>query len=100
MYYLNIQIITNQRVVDITQHSLVHHMISELHLSRIEDVTAEVSGVLGTFLDYGDVFVQTAGETERFVFHNVANPQRIEKIILDLYEQLPSDIRHKSPLEK
>ncbi len=101
MYYLNVQIITNQRVVDITQESLVHHTISELHLSRIEDVTAEVDGVLGTFLDYGNVYIQTAGETERFVFDRIPNPTRVEKMILDLYEALPKEQQlPKSPLEK
>jgi len=95
MYYLNIQIITNERVVDITQRSLIHHTISELHLSRIEDVTAEVSGIFGTLLDYGHVYVQTAGETERFIFHQVPNPQAIEKLILDLYEQLPKEEKTK-----
>jgi hypothetical protein len=95
MYYLNIQIITNKRIVDITQISLLHHTVSELHLSRIEDVTAEVSGIFGTFLDYGCVYIQTAGETERFTFHKIPNPQRIEKMILDLYEQLPDNEKTK-----
>lgn len=96
MYYLNMQIITNQRIVDITQDSLIHHTISELHLSHIEDVTAEVDGVLGTFLDYGNVYVQTAAETERFVFDRVPNPTAVEKMILDLYESLPKDEKHRN----
>lgn len=100
MYYLNVQIITNQRIVDITQTSLLSHTISELHLSRIEDVTAEVKGFFATFLDYGNVYVQTAGETERFVFDHIPNPTKIEKLILDLYETLPKDQGPKSPLEK
>ena len=89
MYYLNMQIITNERIVDVTQKSLLHHTISELHLTNIEDVTAEVKGVFGTFLNYGSVYVQTAAETERFVFDNVPNPAAVEKMILDLYEKVP-----------
>ncbi len=100
MYYLNVQIITNERIVDITQTSLLHHTISELHLSRIEDVTAEVKGLLPTFLDYGNVYIQTAGETERFIFDHVPNPTAVEKLILDLYEQLPPDEKEKSVLHK
>lgn len=100
MYYLNVQIITNQRVVDITQESLLHHTISELHLRQIEDVTAEVDGLLGTFLDYGNVYIQTAGETERFTFDRVPNPTQISKLILDLYEAVPEDQKHKNFLEK
>lgn len=89
MYYLNIQIITNERIVDVTQRSLLHRTISELHLNSIEDVTAETKGIFGTFLDYGNVYVQTAAETERFIFDNVPNPGLVEKTILDLYEKLP-----------
>ncbi len=91
MYYLNMQIITNERIVDITQKSLLHHTISELHLTNIEDVTAEIKGVFGTFLNYGNVYVQTAAETERFIFDKVPNPAAVEKMILDLYEKLPDD---------
>ncbi|HEV8601593.1 MAG TPA: hypothetical protein VGQ87_03290 [Patescibacteria group bacterium] len=99
IYYLNVQIITNERVVDITQTSLLHHTISELHLNRIQDVTADVKGILPTFFDYGNVYLQTAGETERFVFEGIPNPTAVEKLILDLYEKLPDDEKHQGHLE-
>jgi hypothetical protein len=86
-YYLNVQIITNVRIVDIDQIGLFSHVISELHINTIEDVTSEVDGVFGTLLNYGDVYVQTAGTIDRFEFTNVPNPATIEKLILDLYEQ-------------
>ncbi len=100
MYYLNMQVVTNERIVDITQTSLIHHTISELHLSRIEDVTAEVKGLFPTFLNYGNVYVQTAGETSRFVFDRVPNPTAVEKMILDLYEKLPPEQKEKYSLHK
>jgi hypothetical protein len=87
IYYLNIQIITNLRVVDVSQEGLFSHTISELHIDKIEDATSQTNGVLGTIFNYGDVFVQTAGTVERFDFHNVPDPAAIEKIVLDLYEK-------------
>lgn len=95
IYYLNIQIVTNERVVDITQKSLLNHTISELHLNRIQDVTAEVHGLLPTMLDYGNVYLQTAAETERFTFQDVPNPTKVSKLILNLYEQLPQEEKIK-----
>jgi hypothetical protein len=95
LYYLNVHFVTNERVVDIEQKSLLQHTISELHLNRIQDVTAEVHGFWETFLDFGDVYIQTAGETERFVFKRVANPTRVAKIVLDLYEQLSPEEKQK-----
>ncbi len=86
-YYLNIQIVTNIRVVDIDQVGLFSHVISELHLDKIEDVTSEQNGIFSTIFNYGDVFVQTAGTIERFEFSDVPDPAGIEKLILDLYQQ-------------
>lgn len=93
LYYLNYQIITNARIVDVTQTSLLHHTTSELNLNRIQDVTAEITGIFGNIFNYGNVYVQTAGEAARFEFDRVPNPHAIEKLILDLYEQLPKSLR-------
>lgn len=86
LYYLNMQIITDRRIVDVDQVGLFSHTVSELHIENIEDVTSETNGLFGTMFNYGMVFVQTAGTVERFEFDNVANPAAIEKLILDLYE--------------
>ncbi|MCL5667045.1 MAG: PH domain-containing protein [Patescibacteria group bacterium] len=86
-YYLNIQIITDIRIVDIDQVGLFSHVVSELHIDKIEDVTSETDGILGTIFNYGYVYVQTAGTIERFEFQNVPHPASIEKLILDLYEK-------------
>lgn len=95
IFYLNLQIVTNERVVDIDQYSLLHHKTSEVYLSRVQDVTAEVKGLLPTFFNYGNVHIQTAGETERFVFNNIPNPTAVAKLISDLYEQLPAEEKAK-----
>ncbi len=88
-YYLNVQIVTNLRIVDIDQVGLFSHVISELHIENIEDVTSETNGILGNVFNYGMVFVQTAGSRERFEFNNVPEPSHINKLLLDLYEQAP-----------
>jgi len=88
-YFLNVQIITDRRIVDIDQVGLFSHTVAELHIENIEDVTSETNGVFGTIFNYGMVFVQTAGTVERFEFDNVPNPAAIEKLILDLYEKMP-----------
>src|ERR1051326_5119065 len=55
-YYLNIQIITNLRVVDIDQNGLFSRRISELHIDKIEDVTSESHGPMATVFQYGNVY--------------------------------------------
>lgn len=83
-YYLDIWIVTNERVINIEQRGLFTRVASELHLSAIEDTTSEVKGIFRTFLDYGNVYVQTAGERTRFIFKNVPHPEKIKEQIVKL----------------
>ncbi len=87
LYYLNLHVVTADRIVDIDQVGLLFHEVSELNIETIEDVTSQTKGVIGNLLNYGTVFIQTAGATERFEFDNVADPAGIASIILNLYEQ-------------
>lgn len=101
LYYLNLHIITNIRIVDIDQEGLFHHVISELHIEKIEDVTSQTSGILSNVFGFGTVLIQTAGTTERFEFQNVPYPDKLVKIILDLYELNDAkEIHHNKPLAK
>lgn len=86
-YYLDVWVVTDERIVNIEQHGLFHRTVSEQRLSRVQDVTHEVQGLLPTFLRYGEVFVQTAGQAQRFVFEQVPHPDRVAKTILEIQEQ-------------
>jgi hypothetical protein len=86
-YYLDSYIITNQRIVDISQDSLFLRRVSELHIHQIQDVSAKVEGFVGTAFHVGDVYIQTAGERENFAFKSIEHPYRIAKIIIDLHER-------------
>ncbi|HEX3095910.1 MAG TPA: PH domain-containing protein [Patescibacteria group bacterium] len=94
LYYLNIHIVSEERVVDIDQVGLLFHQVSELNVEKIEDVTSQTAGIFGNFLNYGTVYIQTAGTVERFEFNNVAEPEKVASIILELYEK-----REKAPRE-
>lgn len=86
LYYLNLHVVSNERIVDIDQVGLLFHEVSELNIETIEDVTSQTKGLIGNLLNYGTVFVQTAGATERFEFYNISDPARVASIILQLYE--------------
>jgi uncharacterized membrane protein YdbT with pleckstrin-like domain len=85
-YYLDVWIITNERIINIEQEGFFFRMISEERLFRIQDVTSEVKGVVPTMFGYGDVYIQTAGEKSRFNFEQVPNPDGIRDIIIRLAE--------------
>jgi uncharacterized membrane protein YdbT with pleckstrin-like domain len=85
-YWLDVFIVTDKRLIDIDQTGLFSRTVSELRMYRTQDVTAEVKGFLHSMFDYGDVFVQTAGEHERFHFKDVPNPNLVAKNIMDYAE--------------
>jgi ABC-type multidrug transport system fused ATPase/permease subunit len=83
-YYLDVWIVTNVRIINIEQRQIFSRVISEHELDKIQDVTSEVHGIIATFLNYGEVFVQTAGQQQRFVFKEVSNPQNIKRKIISI----------------
>lgn len=86
-YYLDVWIVTDSRIVNIEQRGLFKRIVSELEFHRIQDVTTEVSGVIPTFLNYGSVFVQTAGERERFQFRQVPDPYAIKDLLMAMQKK-------------
>ena len=86
-YYLDLWIVTDQRIINIEQKGLFNREIAEHGLDKIQDVTGTQKGVFPTFFSYGDVHIQTAGEVQRFIFHQVDNPFEVAKIINDLIQK-------------
>lgn len=86
-YYLDMWIITNDRVIDIRQEGLFARTVAELDLFRVQDVTSECKGLFATTFDFGNVYIQTAGEKQRFIFYNIPNPHKIRQEIIRLADE-------------
>lgn len=86
-HYLSLQIITEMRMVDVDQSGLFGRKVTEIQIENVEEVTSKATGVLATLFNFGNVTVQTSGAEVEFMFENVAHPETVKKLILDLYEQ-------------
>ncbi len=86
-WYYNIYIVTTERVIDIDFVQLLYKKLSEARLTKIEDVTYTSSGFLATFFNYGNVTIQTAGETEQFEFTAIPNPAEVVKVLGSLIKK-------------
>jgi uncharacterized membrane protein YdbT with pleckstrin-like domain len=93
LYYTNMQVVTNIRIVDVDQISLFARTVSELNITNVQDVTSESHGLFATIFGYGTVHVQTAGVQSRFEFEQVPYPEEIKKLLLDLYEKEVTKIK-------
>jgi hypothetical protein len=83
-YYFDVWIVTDQRIVNIEQKGLFARTISELELEKIQDITSDVKEVIPTFFNFGDLYVQTAAEQERFLFRNIPDPYSVKDLIMKL----------------
>lgn len=81
-YHLDLWILTDQRIIDIEQKGLFDRIIAELNIMKVQDVTAEVHGHVATFFDYGNVYIQTAAEQQRFIFQKVPHPEEVARLII------------------
>ena len=80
-YYLDMWIITNERIIDIEQNGLFSREISEIPLRHVQDITLEIHGVIETLLKFGSIKIQTAGERE-FAIKNVPRLYEAKDLIL------------------
>lgn len=86
-WFYNVFIVTSERIVDIDYSDIVVHNIAVTKLSHIEDVNYTQSGFIPTFLNYGDLFVQTAGTERNFEALSIPKPREATHIIGDLIEK-------------
>jgi hypothetical protein len=81
-YFLDVWYVTEKRIIDVEQKRIFHREISNLRFDKIQDVSVEINGFLATFLNYGDIRVQTAAEnSQSFFMSNVTDPENVKRII-------------------
>lgn len=86
-YYLDILVVTNKRVFDVEQRGLFFRDSSTFRLDKIQDITVMVSGVWGTFMNFGDIHIQTAGDAREFIANYIPNPFEIKRIISEQHDK-------------
>lgn len=85
-YYLDVWIITSERIIDIEQKTLFRREISEMSLDRIQNVTVEIPGFFATMMKFGNIKIQTAGAGE-FTVSSVTDFNRAKDLILTYARQ-------------
>lgn len=93
-YYLDLWVITNMRIMDVEQKGLFNREVTECYISKIEDMTVEIKGVLPTFLNYGDLHLKTASEKGELSFKQIPDPNHIKNIVLEQYNKQQLTVNH------
>lgn len=83
-YYLDIWIITDQRIIDVEQKGFFHRVVSEVDLKRVQDISSSVTGLIPTFFGFGNLIIQTAAEKNQFTMENIPHPVTVRRQITEL----------------
>jgi uncharacterized membrane protein YdbT with pleckstrin-like domain len=84
MYTLDVWIITDSRIIDSTQHGFFNRTTSELHLTRIQDISVNVNGPVESILNFGELNIQTAGTEGRFKLQQIPNPAYVKDALMKM----------------
>lgn len=76
-WFYSIFIVTDQRLIQITQKGLFHRSVVDLGLNQLQMVNYEIAGIQETLLGYGTIMIQTyVGD---LIIHDVHHPAKIQK---------------------
>lgn len=92
-YFLDVLVVTNKRIINIEQKALFSREIASLRLDKIQDITIDINGILATFLSFGNIRIQTAGEQEEFLIRFIQNPEVLKNVILKEHDRVVEELR-------
>jgi len=85
-WHFSVYIVTNQRLIQITQKGLFHRSMVALGLDQIQMVNYEIAGFQQTLLGFGTIVVQTY--VGSLTIHEVYHPADIQRELLEILRDL------------
>lgn len=83
-WYYDVFIISQKRIVDIDFSDLIYHHMAITKIELVQDVIYSQTGFLRSFFNYGNLFIQTAGNNPNFDALAIPQPAKAAHIISNL----------------
>lgn len=84
-WYYSVFIVTDQRLIQITQKGFWSRSVVDIGLNQIQMVNYEVAGFQETLLGFGTIMMQTfVGD---LIIHDVAHPAKVQKELLSILRE-------------
>jgi uncharacterized membrane protein YdbT with pleckstrin-like domain len=84
-WYFSVFIVTDQRLIQITQKGLFNRSVIDMRLNQIQMVNYQIAGLQETLLGFGTIMMQTfVGD---LVIHEIHHPAKIQKKLLEILRQ-------------
>ncbi len=84
-WYFSVFIVTDKRLIQITQKGFFHRSVIDMGLNQIQMVNYQVAGFQETLLGFGTIMMQTfVGD---LVIHEIHHPAKIQKKLLEILRE-------------
>jgi len=80
-WYFAIGVVTNRKIIDVDVNNLLNSNTNATTVAKVEEVEKRSLGIAASIFNYGDVYIQTAGETPNVEFLKIPEPAKVVKII-------------------
>lgn len=83
-YYLDLWIVTDQRIISVDQISLFNRKVTTLSHERIQEITVKEENFMQAFFKYGTLDIETASPTDGdATMEGIPHPEHVRKTILE-----------------
>ncbi len=82
IWWHDIYILTNQRLIDIDQRKIFHKIVAEIPLENVQEVVYEVKGLRETVFKFGTVKVLTGSGNTVSEVKGITDPLSVQQTIL------------------
>jgi len=80
-WYFNLGVVTNQKIVDVDANNLLNTVTTATVVGKVEEVNKKSLGIISSYFDFGDIYIETAGEIPNIEFLKVPHPSEVVKLI-------------------
>lgn len=85
-WYFSVVIVTDQRLVQITQKGLFNRTVADISLDKIMSVNYQIAGIQETLLQFGTILIQTfVGD---MMLEQVHHPENVQQEITGILKEL------------
>ena len=81
LWLINAYIVTDKRLISVHYLSLVHKVVLETPLDRIQNISFETKGLWRSLLKVGNVVVQVASLNQPMLLINLKNPDSVKDLL-------------------
>ncbi len=86
-WYLDLWILTNQKIIDIQQMGLFKRLVMTYSINNIQGVAVKTGGPMATFFKYGNVEIRIIGQSDAVVFRQIPQTQIVQDKILQAHQE-------------